>query len=347
MPDEEITLLGEEELFLKPTLLDLTSHVIRKLFYLRVVLVKAASREPVVRYVIASGIEAEWASVWSSVLERRPCSDEAELADGGHVERVEMIDLLTTLVEVQSVDHHRLVFKELGKDHPDPFGHCGFTKPAIEQVKIVHLEPVLPLLFGEPADTAPTIGDKVIDDNVIRQIAPCSSRGSIDSGCLVFVKETREHEESVVVPELLSALSDDGHARSVRILTGSEGHEPSGASGMPPSGRIGRQSPQLDTSPEARIEWYETRTAALERQIDCRIGQVQELEQQAKDLEQQLKGLEQQLNDIAAIAGDDLGLLIAKAKGYDELMQTRTLRILRRPRAAYAWLRRLNRDRHT
>ena len=109
---------------------------------------------------------------------------------------------------------------------------------------------------------------------------------------------------------------------------------------MPPSGRIGRQSSQLDTSPEARIEWYETRTAALERQIDSRIGQVQELEQQ-------LKGLEQQLNGIAAIAGDDLGLLVAKANEYDELMQTRTLRILRRPRAAYAWLRRFNRDRHT
>jgi hypothetical protein len=116
---------------------------------------------------------------------------------------------------------------------------------------------------------------------------------------------------------------------------------------MPSSGRVGRQSPQLDISPEARLEWYETRAAALERQVDSRIGQVQALEQQLKHLEQQFKGLEQPLKDIAAIAGEDLGLLIAKAKGYDELMQTRTIRILRRPRAAYAWLRRLNRDRHT
>ena len=79
-----------------------------------------------------------------------------------------MMDLLTALVEIQSVDDHGLVFKELGKDHADPFRHCGFTKPAIEQVKIVHLEPVLPLLLGELADTAPTIRDKVIDDNIIR-----------------------------------------------------------------------------------------------------------------------------------------------------------------------------------
>jgi hypothetical protein len=116
---------------------------------------------------------------------------------------------------------------------------------------------------------------------------------------------------------------------------------------MPSSGRIGRQSSQLDTSPQARLEWYESRAVALERQVDSRIGQVQALEQQLQDLEQQLKGLEQQLKDVAAVAGGDLGLVIAKAKGYDALMQTRTMRILRRPRAAYAWLRRLNRDRRT
>jgi hypothetical protein len=90
---------------------------------------------------------------------------------------------------------------------------------------------------------------------------------------------------------------------------------------MPSSGHVERQSLPLDVSPEARIQWLESRTAALERQLEYRIQQ--------------------------AMARDDLSrLLIAKAKQYDELMQTRTMRILRRPRAAYAWLRRLNRDRH-
>jgi len=220
MPDEEVALLGEESLFLKPTLLDLTSHIVRKLLHLWVVLVKAASRKPVVRYVVASWVVAQRASVWSSVLERHPCSDEAALADGRHVERIEMIDLLAALIEVQSVDDHWLVFEEFRKDHADPFRHCRITNPAIDQVKIVQLETVPLLLVGEPADAAPTIGDKVIDDNVIRQVAPRSLRGGIDGGYLVLVEEPREHEESVVVPELLSAPSDDRHGRSVRILTG-------------------------------------------------------------------------------------------------------------------------------
>jgi hypothetical protein len=90
---------------------------------------------------------------------------------------------------------------------------------------------------------------------------------------------------------------------------------------MPSSGHVEHQSLPLDVSPETRIRWLESRTAALERQLEYRIQQ--------------------------AMARDDLSrLLIDKAKQYDELMQTRTMRILRRPRAAYTWLRRLNRDRH-
>src|SRR6476659_7317832 len=63
---------------------------------------------------------------------------------------------------------------------------------------------------------------------------------------------------------------------------GSEEYEPSGASGMQSSGRTGRQSSQLDTSPQAGLEWFETRAAALERQVDSRIAQVQALEQRLK-----------------------------------------------------------------
>jgi hypothetical protein len=113
-----------------------------------------------------------------------------------------------------------LVFKELGEDHADPLRHCGITNPAIDQVKIVQLETVPLLLVGEPADAAPTIGDKVIDDNVVRQIAPRSLRGVIDGGYLMLVEQPGEHEEPVVVPELLSAPSDDRHGGSVHILTG-------------------------------------------------------------------------------------------------------------------------------
>lgn len=100
---------------------------------------------------------------------------------------------------------------------------------------------------------------------------------------------------------------------------------------MPSARRIARQTQQLDLSAEARVKWLESRTAALERHVQYRIRQVQ--------------ALENQLKDLGAIARHDLELATTKAKRYDELMQTRTMRILRRPRAAYAWLRRLNHDR--
>ena len=99
---------------------------------------------------------------------------------------------------------------------------------------------------------------------------------------------------------------------------------------MPSVGRIARQPQQLNLSAEARVKWLESRTAALERHVQYRIRQVQTLENQVKDLSAVARDLERE---------------IAKSKLYDELMQTRTMRTLRRPRAAYAWLRRLNRDR--
>src|SRR5215211_315238 len=83
-----------------------------------------------------------------------------------------------------------------------------------------------------------------------------------------------------------------------------------------------RQPRGLEISPEARIQWLEGRAGALERQIECRVRQVQALEQR-------------------------LGILMGQAQRYDELMQTWTMRILRRPRAVYAWLRRFGRDRDT
>lgn len=91
---------------------------------------------------------------------------------------------------------------------------------------------------------------------------------------------------------------------------------------MSSSGLTERQPRGLEISPEARIQWLEGRARSLERQIECRVRQVQALEQR-------------------------LGILMGQAQRYDELMQTRTMRILRRPRAVYAWLRRFGRDRDT
>jgi hypothetical protein len=81
---------------------------------------------------------------------------------------------------------------------------------------------------------------------------------------------------------------------------------------MPSSSRPGHEPSHLAVSPESRTEWLERRVAALERQLEYRIERAAAIE--------------------------------AKAQEYDELMQTRTMRFLRRPRAVYTWLRQLRRD---
>jgi hypothetical protein len=89
---------------------------------------------------------------------------------------------------------------------------------------------------------------------------------------------------------------------------------------MPPSSGMDRQ-PGTEIDADARIRWLEERIAALERHVEYQIERLQETAAQARRYEEQ-------------------------ARRYEELMQTKTMRVLRRPRAAYAWLRRFRRRRH-
>jgi SAM-dependent methyltransferase len=116
---------------------------------------------------------------------------------------------------------------------------------------------------------------------------------------------------------------------------------------MPSQGHTERQPLAEDISPEARIQWLEQRAAALERQVEYRIRQTEALEQRLGEVEDRLRkvqALEPHLRE-AGVAGQDVGLLVRKARQYEELMQTKTMRILRRPRAAYGWLLRRWRER--
>ena len=87
---------------------------------------------------------------------------------------------------------------------------------------------------------------------------------------------------------------------------------------------------QLDIAPEARIERLTRRVAALERQVEARIGQVDDLQRRLRHAEN-LDGASQQ--EMAAAK--------AKAAEYDALMATFTMRALRLPRAAYAVVRKV------
>ncbi len=91
---------------------------------------------------------------------------------------------------------------------------------------------------------------------------------------------------------------------------------------MSSPGGIERQPCGLDIPAEARTQWLEARIAALERHVEYQIERLRETAAQARRYEEE-------------------------ARRYEELMRTKTMRILRRPRAAYGWLRRLSRDRHS
>lgn len=77
---------------------------------------------------------------------------------------------------------------------------------------------------------------------------------------------------------------------------------------------------------DAMVERLQRRTAALERQLEARIGEISNL--QARLAEQE------PLTQAAADA------LVHRANEYDALMQTLTMRVLRRPRAWYTTARR-------
>lgn len=77
---------------------------------------------------------------------------------------------------------------------------------------------------------------------------------------------------------------------------------------------------------EALVKRLQRRTAALERQLEARIGEISKLQARLVEPEP--------LTQAAADA------LVHRANEYDALMQTLTMRVLRRPRAWYATARR-------
>jgi predicted RNase H-like nuclease (RuvC/YqgF family) len=85
----------------------------------------------------------------------------------------------------------------------------------------------------------------------------------------------------------------------------------------------------LEIPLDAQVERLQRRVSALERQLEARIAQVEELRNR-------LAGPE----ELVAEEQADDEILRRKAAEYDALMQTFTMRALSRPRAWYAAARR-------
>ena len=97
----------------------------------------------------------------------------------------------------------------------------------------------------------------------------------------------------------------------------------------------GRPDP-LEIPPDAQVERLQRRVAALERQLEARIGQVDELRRRLEELDR----LMARAGEDATGAQAEGDVLRRKAAEYDALMQTFTMRALSRPRELYASARR-------
>lgn len=88
-------------------------------------------------------------------------------------------------------------------------------------------------------------------------------------------------------------------------------------------------SDDLRVSAEARVERLTRRAAALERQVEARITQVEDLQRRLAHEENQ-----------ARAARHEAAVAMPKAIEYDALMNTVTMKALRLPRAWYGAARR-------
>ena len=91
-------------------------------------------------------------------------------------------------------------------------------------------------------------------------------------------------------------------------------------------------SDELQVSPEARLERLTRRIAALERQVEARIAQVEDLQRRLAHAENVARVSQEALAEAEAAK--------PKAAEYDALMNTVTMRALRLPRSWYAAARR-------
>ena len=95
-------------------------------------------------------------------------------------------------------------------------------------------------------------------------------------------------------------------------------------------------SDHLEIPPDAYVERLQRRITALERQLDARIAQVEELKVRLGEHD----GLAPADTDEPVRAWEEAEILRHKAAEYDALMNTFTMRALSRPRAWYASARR-------
>jgi len=90
---------------------------------------------------------------------------------------------------------------------------------------------------------------------------------------------------------------------------------------------------ELQVTAEAREDRLARRVAALERQVEARIAQVEDYQRRLAHAENGWKAAEEAAGGAAEV--------LWKAKEYDALMGTLTMKALRLPRTWYAQARRL------
>lgn len=83
-------------------------------------------------------------------------------------------------------------------------------------------------------------------------------------------------------------------------------------------------------------ERYERRAAALQRQLERRIAEVDQLTAEVAALTAQLAG--EGVVVHPSVVAPVMVQWQAKATEYDALMATKTMHVLRIPRALYGWL---------
>jgi hypothetical protein len=98
----------------------------------------------------------------------------------------------------------------------------------------------------------------------------------------------------------------------------------------------GGASDQLEVPSDALVARQQRRISALERQLEARIGQVEDLRARLAHQE----GLAARATEDAAKAWREVEALRPRAEELESLMNTLTMRALRVPRAWYGDIRR-------
>ncbi|MDQ3643782.1 MAG: hypothetical protein M3450_20515 [Actinomycetota bacterium] len=98
-------------------------------------------------------------------------------------------------------------------------------------------------------------------------------------------------------------------------------------------------SDDLRVTAEAREERLARRVAALERQVEARIAQVEDYQRRLAHAENAARTAEDALR-TAESGAEEASRMLEKAREYDALMGTITMKALRLPRSWYGRVRR-------